>query len=474
MISRLHPCSSRQYDAFQNRVKPAKTETNCSNLANEVVWMARKGGILRQCQQHESSGDADKPKGEEMRQQLKMGTVAVLIAVLLVATPLLGCGGGGGGGEKVITIGTITDLTGPASPALIPLYMASQDLVRHINEDDPIPGVKLRVIAWDDKMDASRVIPGYEWLKERGAKVIIHPIDYVGSILKPFAERDKVPLFSLSASQPLIEPPGWVFCANSLMYQNVLTVAKWISDEWDYDNGIPKIGCIGLNASASMEAEKKLKEYCQNNPDKFEYVGGFLVPFATTTFGGQVEKLKDCDWIAFPGTDGIGMASFIGQYRARGYTAKFFSQETLPSFWGLMVDSVGYETLDGWLCGIPAGWWSNPSPVVDMLKDLLHKYHPGEADNIMHQSFGYVGGGVQQYFMLQILRQAIEEVGAENFDGQAFYNAAVKFKLTMEGYPEWGYSETKRVCLDQMRIYRLSAQAEDLVPVSDLVPILQE
>lgn len=264
--------------------------------------MARKGGILCQREQHESSGDADKPKGEKMKHQLKIAMAAVLIVALLVGTPLLGCGGGGEEGKRVITIGTITDLTGPASPALIPLYTALQDLVRHINEDDPIPGVKLKVAAWDDKMDASRDIPGYEWLKERGAEVIINPIDYVAAVLKPFAERDKVSVFSLSASQPLIEPPGWVFCANSLMYQNVLTVAQWISDNWDYTNeGLPKIGCIGLSASASMESEKELKEYCQNNPDKFEYVGGFLVSFATTTFGGQVEKLKDCDWIAFPG-----------------------------------------------------------------------------------------------------------------------------------------------------------------------------
>jgi ABC-type branched-subunit amino acid transport system substrate-binding protein len=410
-----------------------------------------------------------------MKQQLKIAIAAVLIVALLVGTPLLGCGGGGEEGKRVITIGTITDLTGPASPALIPLYMALQDLVRYINEEDPIPGVKLKVAAWDDKMDASRDIPGYEWLKERGAEVIINPIDYVGAVLKPFAERDKVAVFSLSASQPLIDPPGWVFCANSLMYQNVLTVAQWISDNWDYTNeGLPKIGCIALNASAGIESEKKLKEYCQNNPDQFEYVGGFLVSFASTTFGGQIEKLKDCDWICFPGTDGIGMSSFVTQFRAKGYTAKFFSQETLPSFWGLMVDSVGYETLDGWLCGLPAGWWSNTYPVVEMLKELLQKYHSGEAQKIMHESHGYVGGGVQQYFMLQILRQAIEEVGADNFDGQAFYDTAVKFKLTMEGYPEWGYSETKRVCLDQMRIYKLSAQDEDLVPVSDLIPILQE
>jgi ABC-type branched-subunit amino acid transport system substrate-binding protein len=412
-------------------------------------------------------------EGGEMKHLWKIATVSILIAAMLVVTPLVSCGGGGGG-KKTITIGVITDLTGAASPALVPLQTALQDLVRYVNEDDPISGVKLSLAVWDDRMDSSRDIPGYDWLKERGAQVIINPIDYVASILKPFAEMDKVPVFSLSSSEPLIEPPGWVFCANSLMYQNVLTIAQWIGDHWDYTKGVPKIGCIALDASGSAETEQKLKEYCQNNPDKFDYVDGFLVSFASTTFSGQVDKLKNCDWIAFPGTDGISMLSFIEQFRAKGYTAKFFSQETLPSFWGLMVDTLGYETIDGWLCGIPAGWWSDTSPVVGTLKSILQKYHPSDADKIIHEGEGYIGGGVQMYFMLQILRQAIEQVGAENFDGQAFYNTAVNFKITMEGYPEWGYSETKRVCLDQMKIYGISAEAKDLVAVSGLVPIMQQ
>jgi hypothetical protein len=77
------------------------------------------------------------------------------------------------------------------------------------------------------------------------------------------------------------------------------------------------------------------------------------------------------------------------------------------------------------------------------------------------------------YCFFDILRQAIAEVGAENFDGQAFYNAAAKFKAHYDGYPEWGYSETKRYLLSDVLAYKWSAQVGDLVRVSDWIPVGQ-
>ena len=71
------------------------------------------------------------------------------------------------------------------------------------------------------------------------------------------------------------------------------------------------------------------------------------------------------------------------------------------------------------------------------------------------------------------MKQATEEVGAENFDGQAFYDAAVKYKTAWEGYPEWGFGETKRYLINDVQIFEWSAEADDLVRVSDWMPIVK-
>lgn len=409
-----------------------------------------------------------------MKHYFRMGVAALLITALLLTTPLLGCGGDEEEGKTVITIGMLTDLTGPAGPALVPLLWALQDQIKYINAEDPIPGAELKLVTYDTKMDAARTIPGYEWLKERGSEVIVNIFDYDADALKPFAEKDKLPLASLIVTDPIIEPPGWVFCINSAMSLQMVTVLEWIGDQWDDGQRLPKIGYIAPNVGAGIESEEVLREYCQDHSDKFDWVESFLVPYTTMSWSGETEKLKDCDWIAFAGATGMNIASFVEQYRAKGYQSKFFGQEGVASFWGYVTDKVGFEALDGSVFWVGAAWWSDPYPVVDLLKQLLNEYHPAEADKIMRESIGYIGGGVQMYFFLQLLQQAIEEVGAEDFDGQAFYDTAVNFKLTMEGFEEWGFSATKRYCQDHGRIHKVNAEAEDLEIVGEWVPLLTD
>jgi len=71
------------------------------------------------------------------------------------------------------------------------------------------------------------------------------------------------------------------------------------------------------------------------------------------------------------------------------------------------------------------------------------------------------------------LQAAIEEVGAENFDNQAFYNTATKYQTSgpmWEGYPEWGFSETKRNLVDHILVYKFDAETESVVRISDWLP----
>jgi hypothetical protein len=79
--------------------------------------------------------------------------------------------------------------------------------------------------------------------------------------------------------------------------------------------------------------------------------------------------------------------------------------------------------------------------------------------------------------IFEVLQQAIQKVGAENFDGQAFLDAAIDYKTTSalwQGYPQWGFSQTKRYLVDHNLIYEFSAEAQDLVRISDWLPQIKE
>ena len=91
----------------------------------------------------------------------KLGVI--LLAILLVIVPLaVGCGGdddeetvkttsenGEISDTVTITIGNLTDKTGPIANALAVIDMALEDMARYFNEQNLIPGVALEVIHYD-------------------------------------------------------------------------------------------------------------------------------------------------------------------------------------------------------------------------------------------------------------------------------------------------------------------------------------
>ena len=394
--------------------------------------------------------------------------IAFSLALFLLAGFFSGCGGGGGEGV-VVVIGEVSDLTGPASPALSALHYGVTDMVTYYNEEGLIPGVKVKLVSYDDMANPARTIPGYEWVRERGAKVVISVLPSDGEILKPFAKEDKTPLVTLGTSIPLIEPPGWAFAPNCPGSYEIKTVLKWISENhWNYDTqGIPKIGFALWNEPGGIEIMKGLEEYTKEHPDKFDYVGSYLVPAGTFIFSGEIEKLKDCDYICLHATP---TGYFIRQFKDRGYTTTFIGSSAQVAFLGFITDCCGWEAVDGMLSTSVCQWWDEPSPMVKMAKELLLTYRAGQADDLMHRGQGYIAGCQNMVSVLEILRNAIEKVGVEYFDGQAFYDAALKYKTSgpiWEGYPEWGYGESDRVLISDVQMYEWRAEVKDVVRISD-------
>ena len=401
--------------------------------------------------------------------------IAFFLVLTLIAVLCLSCGHKRQGGPVVITLGFMSDYTGPGAMALRTLNLAMNDFVRHINEDDPIPGVQIRLVAFDARFDPARDVPGYDWCRGRGAELIITPQHTTPDILKPFAERDKVPIFTWSSTASMLEPPGWVFCVGPTFYDLATTITKWLSEQWPhYDTRVPKIGAFGWAVSNNLDFVRAIKDFCQAHPDLFEYVGDSIMPAGTMSYGfGAIDKLKGCDYI-FTTDVNAGSVSFLEGFLGHGYKTTWVSTDSFASGKGLYLDAVGWKGMDGTLTLFPTRWWNETTPIVELAEELVHKYHPGEADDLIYQGIGYVGSFHGMYCFFDILRQAIAEVGAENFDGQAFYNAAAKFTAHYEGYREWGYNETKRYLFSDLAAYKWSAENKDLVRVADWLPLIPE
>lgn len=411
-----------------------------------------------------------------MKSQWIRIVVSCLMILIIVAALGLSCGKGGGEGKRTIVIGHLSDMTGPASAALIPINYALEDLVRYYNEQGLIPGVELKVVTYDGRYDPSRDIPGYEWVKGKGAVAITTGLPPIGVTLKPFAKRDKIPIFPLTTSTPQLDPPGWVFCMNATGGALIDTLLEWIpGNDPDYPTGRPaKIGSVGWDEAYAQDLRNAIKDYAQAHSDKYDWVGGYLAPVGVTSWSGEMEKVKDCDYL-FPPSTGTGTTTFMRDFRDRGYRAKYIGTDAQAAYRGLIEDTCSWDDIDGTLLSFPTRWYNDTNPVISLAKQFLTEWHAGQGEKIIHAGGGYIGSFQQNYGMLQILAKAINDVGVENFNGQVLYDTATNFSVKWEGYEEWGFSATKRYSWNYTAIYEWSKEAQDLVrKVPEWLPLVME
>lgn len=423
-------------------------------------------------------------KEEEMN---KVVVPLVMLVALILVIGTAGCGGDDGETpvptaqptstsepqkNVVITIGNLTDKTGPGATAMAYVDMGLADTVDYYNENSLIPGIKVKVIEYDGQFDPSRDIPGYEWLKEKGADVIMAFLQITPVTLQPKVNKDKVVLFTATTEQQVLYPPGYIFAMTNLWEELVYTQLKWIvENDWDYrTKGPAKLGGAGWNDPGTNITHIAAEAYAEAHPDQFEWVGGYLTEVATFNWGPEVEALKDCDYIFAP----IIMSNFAKEYRTAGYTAKFLAGEAQTSFFGVISDARLWDEIDGSLFTLSTKWWNEEEgELLDLVKDLMHQNRPGDAEDIMRAGKSYFAV-TQAVQMLEIIKTAAENVGPENVDSQAIYEAAQSFSMTVDGMSRFSFSETKRTAVDYLAIYEANGAAKDIFRASDWLPVVTE
>ncbi len=411
-----------------------------------------------------------------MKRSIRIG-IGVLAVLLLVLPMLAACDDGDDdktptptttaepiNGSVTITIGNISDLTGPSSNPMEYINMALDDLVEYYNENNLIPGVQLKVVTYDGQMDPARDIPGYEWLRDKGADLIFTPIPATPVALKSRVATEEVVLFTMAADKNELLPPGYVFNLGTVPQYDAYTLLKWIAEnDWDYKTkGPAKVGGADWDNAHGCVLFAAMEEYCSAHPDQFEWVGGYVNHFSFN-WGVEVEALRDCDYV-YPG---IIMQSFVKQYREAGCTeAKFIGNDTQAAFFAAVDDAQLWDEIDGMLFLKGSRWWNEEGEIVNMVKQLVHKNHPDEAEKIISSGVGYLAMN-QMYPMFSIIADAAEAVGPQNLDSQAIYDSATSMVLRADGVQRYSFSEEKRDALDAYAMYEARVTEEDIFRLHD-------
>jgi len=193
------------------------------------------------------------------------------------------------------------------------------------------------------------------------------------------------------------------------------------------------------------------------------------------TFTSEAQRLKN-EGVNYVATvEGNVFPNVLRDLRAIGSQATLLDCiGSMGSYERIDVQMVGWDLLDGQYSTSNSFAWSDPSdPIVQLATTLVHRYHSSEAQGLMVGNT-YVGPAAMMVAILEILQQAVKNVGAENFNGQAYYDAALNYKTTSsiwKNYPEFSFSETKHKLMDQSLITGFKGgSVKDYVTISGWLP----
>ncbi len=363
--------------------------------------------------------------------------------------------------DVVITLGVVTDKTGVASNAMSVIDIAVKDTVAYYNENNLIPGVEIKVVEYDDQYDPSRDIPGYEWLKQKGADFIWTHVPSAVPTLKARVDSDQFMLFTATANMDFEElEGGYVFSLGITPQNESYTLLDWIAkNDPDFPTDRPaKIGGAAWTDGYSNRLFDAAKEYSKAHPDDYDWVGGYLTDFSFI-WTTEIEQLKDCDYVFLPTPPQI----FMRDYRKAGYTAKFIGTDPALAFLGLVDRSDLWDEADGSLFIRSSRWYNETGPIVDITNQLLDEKHsPSEAEKFKGEGCGYIAVK-QVYLMLDVIREAVESVGADNVDSQAIYDAATSWVYSYEDVDDFNsFTPTKRIAQNYYAVYEIKAAEEDI------------
>ncbi len=368
--------------------------------------------------------------------------------------------------EKVkITIGNHTDKTGAASQAMQVVDAGLADVIKYYNDNDLIPGIEVELVEYDGMMDPGRDIPGWEWLKERGADAMLAWLPAISISLQAEAERDQIPLFVANTLSELIETPGYMFATSPLYEDLTWTYISWVMEnDWDWQTkGPAKVGAALDEGSNPTPVFDTYKQYAEMYPERMEWIGGRTIPMGVYTWASEIDALKDADYIHLPNI----FPFFVKDYVQAGHTkAKFLSTDNHTSFIGLLNDMGYWPEIDGMLNITQSEFWGEDAEYSNFAGELANTYRSNMISVIEENAKGY-NSFANGMHVLESIKLAAETVGPENVDSQAIFEAAEKLILKFDDIQRFSYTETKRTSPDRLAVYEADGQNKSFTPLSE-------
>lgn len=226
-----------------------------------------------------------------MKSLFKKAFAVVMAAAMLLS--LTACGGYTSDNTEYV-IGFSGPLTGPAAVYGVAVQNAAQMAVDEINAAGGLDGVNFKLVALDDKHDATKVAANFATLMESGMQVSLGTVTTAPGLefsklsnddkvlfLTPSASGDKIPEFDNGFQMCFADGNQGAVAANFVNGLGLNKIGIFYKSDDPYSKGIYDQFKANLNSS-------------------IQTVDTVFTAANETDFSAQITQLKDCEFIFMP------------------------------------------------------------------------------------------------------------------------------------------------------------------------------
>lgn len=388
----------------------------------------------------------------------------LLLLAVMVAIPLSGGCTTAPPEEMEIRIGVIGGLTGPAPADVNALVDELEHIFGYMNEvEGGIDGVKLNWKIVDNRGTPDGALLAYKELRDNFDPLLYYAVeDYYLLGAKADMEADEVVVFTSSAIDPRsFQPPGRMFGLPIATSDGFAGFVKWVLEDHQ-GSGKPRIGVLYWGDLASGQQWRMAESWVRKQGVELELVE---YPIRTMDLKPQLIRLReaDVDFIWMLGVAG-NAALAIRDFHGLGLTGQiplcFMEYVTADQL--LELVGPGAEGFYVYRSETP---YSDGTEAAE-LYTRIWEWATGEekwSDNRMLLTL--------KAAMTAAVRAAVAEVGWENLDSAAIYDALNGLTSidTLGNTGDFGFGPNRRLGVSTIKMAQFTA--DGTVSVSDFITL---
>lgn len=352
---------------------------------------------------------------------------------------------------ETITLYHFGDISGPYAAITTPLVDGFNDAVAWLNEQGGIRGAKVEVEWADDAGNIEEAISIYNRFRASDPKpiiLIIYGSPELEALRERFVEDQIVTLTAGVSGEGLYVNSGWAFGWVPIYSDQFGLFVDWLVENWA-DVKPPqagdeiKLGFVTWDTAYGRAASTpEAIAYAESKG--IEIVGTEFIelsPTADTTTALLNMQAAGAN-VIYTNTLAFGPANILKDATALGLREQMLFA---GNNWAMDLATLalaGPENMEGFYSLMPYLWWDEEHPGIEIIKEQFEKnQRPPQERNIAYlASFAIVD------VVRQVLERAIDDVGYDNLDGQAAYNAITTMGeiRALDGVLRLEYDETRR------------------------------